>query len=333
VFGGASGVSGILPGVPPDVIDFLNRLESSEFNIQQPISEPEANEAVALFSIVNVMIGGQSSIRVGNVEQTDVLGVLNLFYGLQDRSIYSKLLVDSKTLWAEVQATVNDLKLQLNGALGRDADVLLREAKRQFNLGRNNDVAGNANFPKLFKRYVDLVNDPLLNMDIKSQRQNPLADQQQIGQALELLRDLKDIILQIVRSLSDYGTATLSQANQDWAGFQFQALGLLQQVADRRLSDNQNDKNPWSVLADLTGRNRDTEIAPHVVLGRDGGALLALAMDTYRFEVGNSLLDLDDDKTILDIFQAGNDQLQFRTTLMRGEASLIKRYPVANWAA
>jgi hypothetical protein len=329
--GGATGATGPI-GVPPDVQDFLNLLESSDFNIQQPISEPEANEAIALFSVVNVMLGGTSSVRVGNVDQTDVLGVLTLFYGLQDRSINSKLMVDSKSLWNQIQGDLNYLKEQLNGPLGRDADVLTREAKRQFNLGRNNDVAGNAAFPRMFKRYVELVNDPLLTLDLKVEQQSAFSDKEKIGKAYDILRDLKDVILQLVRSLSDHGTATLSQANQDWADFERRAMLILLQVAAQRLSDNQNDKNAWSVLADLSGRDRDTVVAPYIVLGRDGGQLLTYAMQTYQYENKNGFLDLDDENTLVDLFQRGNDPNQYMTTLMRKEASIVKRYPVANWA-
>jgi hypothetical protein len=311
------------------VQDFKTILNSGAFNIESQISEKEAEEAITLFSVVNIMLGGTSQRRVGNEDKTDVLGVLTLFYGLQDKSLPSQIVVRSQDVWTAIQVILKELRDQLD-RLGADAIFLAKEAKRQFNLGRNNDVAGNTNFPVLFRRYVDIVNDPLLSLDIRREDQaNSFTDKEKIGRAYDLLRDLKDVILQLVRSLSKYGTVATNQANADWAKYEAQALDVLKIVAQKRVSDDLDELNPWSVLADLTGKDRDTVIAPYVVLGRNGGNLLGLALETYQKD--KDQLDNFDRQHLLDLFQAGNDEVPFFTTRMRDQAAVIKRYPLTTW--
>ena len=115
-----------------------------------------------------MLLAGKGERVVGSERKVDVLGVLTLYYGLQDRSLITKLVVNSQALFAQVDTELKDLRDELD-KLGSDAIVLEREAKRQFNLGRNNEVAGNTEFPRLFKRYVEIANDPL---DRKSTRLN-----------------------------------------------------------------------------------------------------------------------------------------------------------------
>ena len=98
----ATGITGItgVTGTAPDqaVVDFFNTLESGDLSIEAPISEAEANQAITLFSVVNVLLGGSSQYKVGNEMKTDVLGVLTLYYGLQDKSLTHKIVVRSQDL-------------------------------------------------------------------------------------------------------------------------------------------------------------------------------------------------------------------------------------------
>src|SRR5262245_24363101 len=89
---------------------FFTILNSGDFNIESQISEAEANEAITLFSVVNIMLGGTSQRRVGNEDKTDVLGVLTLFYGLQDKTLPSKIVVRSQDVWTVIQNNLKDLR-------------------------------------------------------------------------------------------------------------------------------------------------------------------------------------------------------------------------------
>jgi hypothetical protein len=313
-------------GTSPEVDAFYQSLNS--LSVEAPISEIEANEAITLFSVVNLLLGSMSRRRVGNEDKVDVLGVLTLFYGLQDKSLTSKIVVDSKKLWNETQNELQSLRDELD-RLGADVMFLDREAKRQFNIGLNNEVAGNVEFPRLFKRYVDIANDPLLSLNIKKEDQNQFSDKEKVGKAYDLLQELKGVVLQLVRSLSKYGTVATSRANDEWANFERRALAILTKVADARLTDDIDDKNIIAVLADLIDKPRDTVIAPYVVLARNGGRLLRLAMVVYQ-QTKDRLDDVDQ-QHLVDLFQAGDDSKTFFTAQMRAEAAVIKRYPLANW--
>ena len=314
------------------VKDFLDRLDDARFSIEAPISTEEANQAVSLFSVATIMLAGLSRRRVAAEEKIDMLGVLNLYYGLQEDSLRNKLtFANSKALWSDLEKELKDLAKELD-QLQSDLDFLNREAKRQFNLGLSNEVLGNVQFPVLFKRYIEIGSDTLLSFDIKkADEPNSFVDKAKIAQADDLLKELKNVILQVVRSLSKYGTAATKRVNEDWAKFEARTLEVLQKVAQERVTPDKDEENIWSVLADLINKNRETEIAPYVVLARHGGKLLKYAMDIYEEEYDNNQLDNFSREHLRDLFQNGQNSQNFWTERIRSEAAVIKRYPLANW--
>lgn len=311
-----------------DVVkDFLGRLDDARFSIESLISKEEATQAVNLFSVVTLMLAGLSRRRVGSEEKLDMLGVLSLYYGLQEDSLKDKLTVANPTaLWGSLEGELKGLAKDLD-QLQSDVDFLNREAKRQFNLGLSNNVLGNVQFPALFRRYVELGNDPLLSFDIKAADQNQYFDKTKIAQADELLKELKSVILQLVRSLSKYGTAATRRVNEDWAKFEARAMEVLQIAARERVTPDQDEQNIWAVLAALVNKHRETEIAPYVVLARHGGKLLQYALQIYGETVDQ--LDNFDRFHLRDLFQPQGQE--FWTDRIRRQAAAVKRYPLVRW--
>lgn len=327
----------VVDGVPTlgidfseDVVkDFLDRLDDARFSIESLISKDEANQAVSLFSVVNLMLAGLSRRRVGNEEKMDMLGVLNLYYGLQEDSLRNTVTVANPTdLWLKLEGELKGLAKDLD-QLQSDADFLNREAKRQFNLGLSNNVLGNVQFPALFRRYVEIGSNPLLAFDIKAADQSQVFDKTKIAQADELLKSLKDLILQITRSLSKYGTSATRRVNEDWAKFEARALEVLQTVARERVTPDRSEQNTWVILANLTDRNFDVEVAPYVALARHGGKLLNYAMEIYRET--KDRLDEFGAQYLRNLFQRGNNKRDFWTEKIRAEATAINRYPLSDW--
>jgi hypothetical protein len=326
--------SGPFGDQPQEIIDFLDLLD--DINIEQDISPDEARQAIILFSVTNVMLAGKGKRRVGNEDKIDVLAALTLYYGLQDRSLASRLVLTQGFWTAQVPElgqsidnVLKDLRDRLN-QLNDDALFLEREAKRQFNLGGNNDVVGNTEFPRLFRRFVEISNDPLLSLNIDAEDKNPLSDKTSVGRALDLLVELKGVILQLVRSLSKYGTIATSRANKEWADFERRALLVLKLIAEKyRASEDIDDKHPYAVLADLTDKQRDSEIAPHMVLAREGQQMLQLAFETY--DDTKDSLELVDKAHLINLFQKG-DPAKFRTEAMRKLAAVVRKYPLQAWS-
>jgi hypothetical protein len=327
------------PPLPAEVVEFLALLDN--IPIEQEISVEEAYEAITSFSVVNLLLAGKGMRRVGDETKTDVLGVLSLYYGLKEDTVPASI-TSQRQLPNEVvpsvgsngTSTVSAVLKQLRDdldKLGQDVKFVEKEGKRQFNLGSNNDVVGNTEFPRVFKRYVDIANDPLLSMDIRAEDESNITlDKEKIGRAVDLLAELKGVILQLVRSLSRYGTIATRESNRDWANFERRALLVLKLIADNHRDDDDIDnKNVYSVLSDLTGKNRETEIAPHAVLARQGRKLLRLAMDTYGRASGQ--LEKMDKRHLIDLFQGVKGPDGFVTDLMRAEAAVIKRYPLSTW--
>jgi hypothetical protein len=312
------------------VADLIGRLDDARFGIESRISEGEADQAISLFSVVNLMLASLNLRRIGDQSKLDVLGMLNLYYSLQEDSLREQFVFGNlTTLWSEIEGELKELARDLD-RLQSDIDFLNREARRQFNLGLSNSVLGNLRFPALFRRYIEIGNHPLLSLDIKSADQpNSFVDKMRVAQADELLIELKGLILQIVRSLSKYGTAATRRLNEDWARFESRALEILQTVARERVTPDRDEQNSWAVLADLTGRDRETEVAPYVALARHGGKLLKYATAIYRET--KDQLDNFDPGHLRDLFQRGNIQNNFWTERIRSEATVIVRYPLPNW--
>lgn len=327
------------PGTGPvDGVDgFLALLRDDELNIEAPVSEAEVSSALTLFSICTVLLAGLGQRRVGNEIKIDVLGMLTLNYGLQDKSLSGQIALDAQALWnSQVDGTsvlVRDelqaLRNELDN-LGQDVVFLTREARRQFNLGITNEVAANVTFPSLVSRYVAVATDPLLTMNLRQEEQpGSFTKKDRIATAFDLLSELKSLVLQIVRSLSKFGTVAVDSSNRRWAAFESRALRVLKSVGRLRYTQDDDDKRILSVLADLTGKNQDTVVAPYFTLARNGGRLLALAFETYL--ACRSNLDDFEREHLLDLFQPQGSALSFRTTQMRREALVLKRYPLANW--
>jgi len=326
--GGATpGVTGpTSPGQGDPVKKFFEMIDNPDFSIIAKVSEPEAEQGITIFSVVNMLLAGRSERVVGAQRKVDVLGMLTLYYGLQDRTL--GIPVDSKKLFAEIDAELNELRNMLD-TLGSDVEVLEREAKRQFNLGRNMDVAGNTEFPRLFRRYVDIANDPLLFLDIRQEMANAFSDKEKVAKAFDLLRELKDVVVNLVRSLSKYGTIATTRLNNNWTEYLGRSMAVLVKVAaDRLAEDDSDEKRPLAVLAALTGKNLDTQIAPYVALAREGGNLLDLALEAYR--ATKEKLEDYDEQHLVDLFQAQNTK--FLTTRMRESAAIIRAFPLLNWA-
>jgi len=322
---------------PLQVEEFLRLLLGSDLSVEAPVSEAEVLAAIALFSISAVLLAGLGRRRVGNEDKVDVLGMLTLYYGLQDKSLSSRVVVNTQELWrstvnggsAVIEDELKSLRDQLDG-LGQDVIFLSREARRQFNLGVTNDVSANLTFPALMKRYVEIAADPGLTINLREEdKAGSFTSKDRIALAYDLLSELKFVTLRIVRTLSKHGTIAVERSNREWAHFENRAFGVLRAVGEKRFTEDVDEKRILSVLADLTGKDLNTVIAPYFTLARNGGRLLLLAFDTYL----QSKDDLDnfERQELLDLFQKPGNALEFLTTRMRSEALVVRRYPLANW--
>lgn len=313
----------------PAVEDYplLSLLRTPSFSIDQPISEADAREAAVFFSVAALLFAGAGAVSVGNSRRRDVLGMLTLFYGAQDKSLQKQLSV-SRAVWAEIDADLKILRDQLE-ELGEDIGFVEREARRQFNLGTNNEELGNTRFMQLFNRYVAIAADPLLRLDLRRELASPASDKTRAARAVALLVELKGVIVELVRTLGRYGTVATRQSNRDWSKVATRALTVLRRVGEGRLTDDQDDRNAYAALGAIIGWDRDRQIVPLVVLGRDGGAMLRIALEIYE----DTKLALDDygREAIIDLFQQPGHPAAYRTETLRARVANLRRYPLASW--
>jgi hypothetical protein len=179
---------------------------------------------------------------------------------------------------------------------------------------------------------VDIANDARLTLNLRDEdKPDSFTSKEKIGEAYDLLSELKGVILQIVRSLSKYGTIATSRANKEWAKFENRAFKVLRKVGEKRFTEDIDEKRILTVLADLTNKNLETVISPYFALARNGGQLLTLAFEAYRVASNRSELDNFERERLLDLFQSPGDAANFLTTRMRSQALVVKRYQLPNW--
>lgn len=320
------------PAAESVVEELLKELtEDEKHSIEPRIDAKEAKQAIGLFSVANILMAGKGEFSVAGETKTDVLGILNLFYGLQDKSLANRITVgNSELMWEMMEGLELPELAKEFDSLQSDIDFILKETKRQFNIGTNNNVAANIHFPEIFNRYVELGSDPLISINLKDADDNQFFDREKLEKAYDVLKDLKESIIEVVRSLSKYGTTATVRVNRDWAEFEEKALEVLAEVARHRVSEDQDDQNTWSIVADLTKRRRD-EIIPYVALGLHGAKLLKYALELYQKENFNP--EDFSPSSLVDFFQPGDDSINFWTTKIRTEARFVKRYPLSNWGS
>jgi hypothetical protein len=314
--------------LPADrVATFVGNLIGPAFDIETPVSMVEAGFATAFFRVANVILAGLTENG-----QTDVFGSQRVATVADQLGISETL-----PLWQQTLQDAEALKNDVRDLIGvQSLQRLKREAKRQFNLGLENSVAANVRFPVLFRRLVDIATDPVLTMDIADQDlNNPLLDKTKIGQADALLRELKDIVVQLVRSLSKEGQAQTRIDTERWIPVAERAMTIAGRLAPARNTGDADDKNPWAVVSVLTAKNRDTEVTPYVVLGRHGGRVLELAMLIYDEMNRRGALTSFDSGILRGVFQDARVRAavprMFFTDQIREQAAYIKTYPVPNW--
>ena len=312
------------------VRDFFGRLDDDRFSIESPISLFEAKNAVHFFSIANLLLAGLQNSN-GSL---DIFGLKELSSGQGNGINITEVfkIADNSPVWLKILESAEALREKMFKLINNDEVPKVRmEAKRQFNLGNDNSVVGNVRFPELFNKLVDIAADPLLSFNIQKADDLNFQDKSKIAEADELLKELKGIIIQIVTSLSKFGTAGTQLENKKWATFISQAIELVAEIGEVVNTGDQDDKNPWAVIAVLTGKNRENDVAPYAVLGRHGGKLLELVLNIYQ----NPEFKLEDFETesLRRLFQRQDttEEEEFFTTEIRREATVIRRYPLSNW--
>ncbi len=321
---------GPLPGEEYGVDKLIKDLTGVEKHSIEPLIDPkEATQAIGLFSVASILMAGKGEYIGGGEPKMDVLGILNLYYGLQDKSLVKRITVgDPTSLWEKMEKLgLPELAKEFD-SLQSDIDFILREAKRQFNLGTNNSAPGNTRFPIQLKRYVDLGTDSLISIDLKKAAESDFSDKDKLEKSYDVLKDLKEVIIEIVRSLSKYGTSATVRVNREWAEFEGKALAVLAKVAEFRVSDDQDEQNTWSIVADLTNQNRE-QIIPYVSLGLHGATLLKTALELYQHP--NFKPDDFSSPSLVRLFQPGDASNDFWTTKIRTAARFVKRYPLPYW--
>lgn len=320
---------------------------TSRFAMDRPVNYEDVTDAILLFHVASLTLTGQTVMRVGGEDLTDVLGVLSLHYGLQNHTLSTRGIFAEETSILEALQQPNPHKndvrplselaayLETNQAWLR---MLTREARRQFHLdsplhfGANHSLTGfpgvggtgnegNTDFPVLFRRLVEACRTPLVTENLRN------LTEYQRTEAIRELRNLRELIVQIVTSLSKTGTRATSQLTADWDNFSADALLALETVTPMRNSPDEDERTEWAVLAAVTGRSLASDICPYYTLAFHGATLLEQCMVLHK-RIASHPAPLTDSE-LIDIFQPDDERPL--TDLLQLHADALAAAPVLAW--
>ena len=324
---------------------FASLLGVSDFDIETPISDAEALSAARLFRVVAMLMAGRSSQSTNGQENTtDLFGILKL--KSRWKEVQKEFVQADDVLNGRIEATkpnsptilteINRLAAELN--VSQAPKDLLLWGRQNFNLGDPSAV-GNVRFPGIFNRLLELLNDPLASLDIADEKGKDRTGIDDINRAYDVLREIKGLVLKLVRSLAHHGSESYLTAVaemedfflQEKEGYRTGALMVLNALGKMRNAED-DQKNAWSVLSLLTERPREPDIISFVALGRRGGNILDGSVALYVSMQGATKLDAESDEDMVEIFQpagAKDKRKDWFVLKMRPDAALLKRYPVS----
>jgi hypothetical protein len=232
--------------------------------------------------------------------------------------------------------TGNSIKIQ--SILTRRAEdfnneeAVLRETRREFDLGTSAAPSVNSDFKTLYREFVNLAADDLMGVDPNTLDGKVVFDAKEKEQVINFLKKLKRSIIRLTQNMSVAGSLGTQTLVKKWSEILKDSLEVLHDVATGNVaSDDADDKNVWSVLAALNNMPRST-VKAYVVHAKDGGTLLDYAVQIYQVIQDGNNLENEADNYLRDLFYLPGfvfkNPDKVAAFVLKPRASIVKE----NWA-
>jgi hypothetical protein len=283
---------------PDPAFQSLKALVSSpDFSITAAVNLDEARQCANLFTIGNYLLARvpESIANLNNMLTNNTEGRLNL--------------VNKAGLIQNFNAKIESVLTRRAEDFNNEASVL-REVRRQFNLGTEPAPDVNRNFPALFKEFVGLCADDLMGVtpdQVEGTSGGFVFDPAEKEKLYNFLRRLKASIINLTESMSVAGTLGTQALVHRWAGILSDSLDIVNNVSKNHVATDDNDQRHWVATVVALNNGQTADIKPYLVHAREGGQLLDDTITAYDAIRQQNALEIEDEGFLKSFFHtAGN---------------------------
>jgi len=300
-------------------------------DLHPPVNVEEAEEFRRLYVVSNYITAGLS----------DAIAALNA--SLTSESGTGPTMVNKAGLLAARGQTIDDI-LDLMAEDHNNKQMLMREARAQFDLGSESAESVNVEFKELFREFIGRCSDELMTFDIEDERikNNLLMTPDRMEEGNNFLKGTKKALISVMESMSRSGRLGTDRLIKKWADIAADSVTVIKTVGSNHIATDDNDqKHEWSVVAGLTDRSR-SEIEPYLVHAKEGAENLDTvikaynkirAVDSLAREDKDYLRQLFHDKSHLSFPDPDNPGVQLSLSeRLRKDASLVQENWIREWA-
>jgi hypothetical protein len=262
----------------------------------------------------------ESITNLNNMLTNNVQGRLNL--------------VNKADLIQKFNAKIEDVLRKRSEDFNNEAAVL-REVRRQFNLGIEPAPDVNRDFPSLFKEYVGLCADDLMGVTpAQVEGDNKLFDPAEKERFYNFLRRLKASVISVTESMSVAGTLGTQALVHRWSEILGASLDIINNVGRSYVASDDTDQKHWVAVVVALNNGQTADIKPYLVHAREGGQLLDDTIRVYDDIRQKDNLEKEDEAVLKALFHTSGNVFPGETVVdrLKKNARLLRDNWPTNWS-
>jgi hypothetical protein len=243
-------------------------------------------------------------------------------------------LVNKADLIQKFNAKIEDVLKKRAEDFNNEASVM-REVRRQFNLGLEPAPDVNRNFPALFKEYVGLCADDLMGVTpAQVEGDNKLFDPAEKEKFYNFLRRLKASIISVTESMSVAGTLGTQALVHRWSEILNDSLDIIVNVGKSYVASDDTDQKHWVAVIVALNDGQTADIKPYLVHAREGGQLLDDTIRVYDDIRQKDNLEKEEEGVLKLLFHTSGNVFPDKTVVdkLKNNARLLRDNWPTNWA-
>lgn len=270
---------------------------NTDFAITAAVNLQEARQCSNLYTIGNYLLARvpESIANLNNMLTNNTQGRLNL--------------VNKADLIQRFSDRIQEL-LRKRAEEFNNEESVLKEVRRQFNLGTAPAPDVNRDFPVIFKQLVGLCADDLMGVtpaQVEGTGGGFVFDPAEKEKLFNFLRRLKATIISLTESMSVAGTLGTQALVHRWSEILRDSLDIVNNVGKSYVASDDTDEKHWVAVVVALNNGQTSDIKPYLVHAREGGQLLEDAITAYDAIRQQNALEIEDEGFLKSFFHtAGN---------------------------
>lgn len=270
---------------------------NNDFAITAAVNLQEARQCSNLYTIGNYLLARvpESIANLNNMLTNNTQGRLNL--------------VNKADLIQKFSDRIQEL-LRKRAEEFNNEESVLKEVRRQFNLGTAPAPDVNRDFPVIFRQLVGLCADDLMGVtpaQVEGTGGGFVFDPAEKEKLFNFLRRLKATIMSLTESMSVAGTLGTQALVHRWSEILRDSLDIVNNVGKSYVASDDTDEKHWVAVVVALNNGQTSDIKPYLVHAREGGQLLEDAITAYDAIRQQNALEIEDEGFLKSFFHtAGN---------------------------